>query len=73
MFIKKDLRKIPEILNDKTDDRTSLKLSKRKYEFQGSVKLICNTNSINMLRDLKSLNAYGNEISNLNVRIISNA
>jgi hypothetical protein len=29
MFIKKDLRKIPEILEDENDERHDLKLSKR--------------------------------------------
>jgi hypothetical protein len=29
MFIKKDLRKIPEILEDAEDERRDLKLSKR--------------------------------------------
>ena len=70
MFIKKDLRKISEILSDTADTRTSLRLSKRKFEFQGSVKIICNAASVNRLKELKMLNVYDNEITNLNVRIL---
>ncbi len=67
MFIKKDLRKIEDILSDPNDTREFLKLSKRAFEFQGGVKIICNENSKAALNNLRVLNLYSNSINNLEV------
>ena len=40
MFIKKDTRKIPEILADEGDPRTHLKLARRGAEFADGVKSV---------------------------------
>jgi hypothetical protein len=37
MFIKKDTRKVREILEDSKDERTHLKLARREAEFNGSI------------------------------------
>ena len=65
MFIKKDQRKIDEILADDEDERTSLKLSKRPSEFQGSVEVLCRQSKIASLSRLRFLNLYENSLSNL--------
>ena len=65
MFIKKDLRKIEEILADETDTRDSLKLSKRPGEFQGSVRALCRESRIPALANLRVLNLYENELTSL--------
>eukprot|EP01041_Mallomonas_annulata_P009807 gene9807-20397_t len=65
MFIKKDLRKIDEILSDLSDTRESLKLSKRPAEFQGNVKILCQPTRITSLSNLKALNLYDNSLKSL--------
>ena len=65
MFIKKDQRKIDEILADDEDERTSLKLSKRPSEFQGSVEVLCRQSKMASLSRLRFLNLYENSLSNL--------
>lgn len=65
MFIKKDLRKLDEILNDSQDRRENLKLSKRSAEFDGSIKALCRETRLNALQNLKDLNLYENDLSNL--------
>lgn len=67
MFIKKDRRKIEEILVDPTDSREYLKLSKRAFELQGGVHVVCNKAVVSSgaLNNLKVLNLYNNSISNL--------
>jgi Leucine-rich repeat (LRR) protein len=94
MFIKKDLRKIPQILddavecdtNDNIDEENTdhgsntapdakrtkvqeplreLRLSRRPQEFQGTVKILCQPCCAPKLRQLKSLNLYDCQISNL--------
>lgn len=65
MFIKKDLRKLDEILGDPQDRRESLKLSKRAAEFEGSVKALCRETRVNALQNLRDLNLYENELTNL--------
>eukprot|EP00980_Cylindrotheca_fusiformis_P022962 scaffold9951_cov146-Cylindrotheca_fusiformis.AAC.6 len=91
MFIKKDLRKIPKILDDAIEcvdvadadagDKEmksgvptkkriklqeplqELKLGRRKQEFNGSLKILCQPTYIPKLQQLKSLNLYDCAIS----------
>lgn len=63
MFIKKDLRKIEEILHDKNDKREIMILSKRPAEFQGGVGILCRESNLSYLMDLKVLNLYDNSLS----------
>lgn len=65
MFIKKDLRKIEQILVDSEDDRVSLKLSKRPSEFQGQIGVLCRDSKIGALSNLRFLNLYENSLSSL--------
>jgi Leucine-rich repeat (LRR) protein len=89
MFIKKDLRKIPVILEEasaidespqdlnnasseppaskrvKQNVLTELNLSKRKAEFQGNVRILCQPSHAPSLRNLVSLSLYDCNISSL--------
>lgn len=65
MFIKKDLRKIEEILVDDQDQRTSLKLSKRPAEFKGQVSVLCKESKLEALSNLRFLNLYENSLTSL--------
>jgi Leucine-rich repeat (LRR) protein len=86
MFIKKDLRKIPEILADAankgkentnssstSDDNDNepfvllqdLQLQRRKAEFQGSVRTLCQPSHAPFLTNLQSLSLYDCNISDL--------
>ena len=67
MFIKKDKRKIPQILTDPEDSRDYLKLSKRSFEFQGGVKIICSEANLPALKNLKVFNLYDNCITDISV------
>ena len=87
MFIKKDLRKIPKILDDAIECSSTietntggegesaskraklqeplqeLKLGRRKQEFKGNLKILCQPAYIPKLKHLKSLSLYDCEIS----------
>jgi len=69
MFIKKDLRKINEILADEGDKREVMKLSKRAGEFDGSIRILTGGNEemlkkkLDALSNLKTLNLYDNDIT----------
>lgn len=65
MFIKKDLRKVEEILVDPSDRRESLKLSKRPAEFQGSLQVLCRETRLAALQNLRELNLYENDLTSL--------
>ena len=65
MFIKKDMRKIDEILNDPKDDRTVLKLSKRAPEFEGTLSILTRENRLKALTNLTMVNLYDNSITTL--------
>jgi Leucine-rich repeat (LRR) protein len=65
MFIKKDHRKIDEILSDATDMRVELKLSKRVPEFQGSIQILSHENKIGAYENLRALNLYDNDLSSV--------
>ena len=65
MFIKKDRRKINEIFRDEGTAIEALKLSKRKAEFQGTLRIICQETKVKLLGNLKVLNLYDNDLSNI--------
>lgn len=69
MFIKKDLRKIPVILSDADEKENAiirdLRLQRRKAEFAGSVKILCQPSHAPALNNLQSLSLYECEISNI--------
>lgn len=62
MFIKKDLRKIPEIVRDSQTNESSalteLSLNKRKAEFHGTVKPLCEPAFAPSLSTVTSLSLY---------------
>lgn len=73
MFIKKDYRKIPEILRDTNDPKERLLLTKRSNEFQANVNIICNPRAINVLANLKVLNLYDNNLTSVhNIELLAN-
>lgn len=69
MFIKKDLRKIPQIFAEasKADDEelTELRLSRRPAEFNGSISALIQPSYAPSLDKLTSLSLYECQISNL--------
>ena len=72
MFVKKDLRKIPQILAEATGDNIpdekrlkELRLARRPAEFNGSVTILCQPKYASALRDVVSLSLYDCQISNL--------
>jgi len=65
MFIQRDQRKVDLILADPSSDKRVLKFSNRKEEFSGGVKRLCRDSNLSHLKDLKTLNLYANEISDL--------
>lgn len=65
MFIKKDRRRIDQILEDPEDSRESLVLSKRVPEFQGSTRILLREINIPALKSLRILNLYDNSLSTL--------
>ena len=65
MFVKKDLRKIPEILSsddkskDKTEPLIELKLARRQGEFQGNLNVLCsNPTYIPKFKHLTTVSLY---------------
>ncbi|CAM9727922.1 unnamed protein product [Chrysoparadoxa australica] len=65
MFIKKDGRKIPEILADGKDERKQLQLGRRSNEFKGSLKLLANEGAVARLQNLEKLSVYDCLISSI--------
>lgn len=74
MFVKKDLRKIPQILSegkeavDTNNDEKKLqhlRLGRRPHEFQGSVRLLCQPKYQPALQHLDTLSLYDCQISSL--------
>ena len=63
MFIKKDLRKIDDIFDDKADSREELKLAKRGSEFNGDVRTLFRENRQTGLANLRILNLYDNSLT----------
>ncbi|KAG5178575.1 leucine rich repeat protein [Tribonema minus] len=65
MFIKKDLRKINEILADREDSREELRLGRRSGEFKGGLRVICSPHNIPALAQLRSLSVYDNLLTSI--------
>jgi len=70
MFVKKDERKIPQILSeasaqDRKENLTELRLARRPAEFNGSISILCQPHYANALHDLISLSLYDCQISTL--------
>ena len=68
MFIKKDTRKIGEILADEADPRTQLKLARRAAEFRGvepGVRCLCAERHLPRLQALEMLSLYSNELTSV--------
>lgn len=65
MFIKKDRRRIDQILEDEGDERESMLLSKRAPEFLGSTALLLREINLPALSKLKVLNLYDNSLTSL--------
>jgi Leucine-rich repeat (LRR) protein len=65
MFIKRDLRKIDEILCDPAASKKVLRFANRKAEFAGSIRVLCKESKLPYLTELDTLNIYANDISNL--------
>ncbi len=65
MFIKKDRRKINEIFREEGSAIESLKLSKRKAEFQGTLRIICHESKAKLLGNLKVINLYDNDLNSV--------
>lgn len=65
MFIKKDTRKVPAILEDPEDSRESMYLARREAEFLGEVSILCDMSNIPQLQNLRVLSLYSNKISSL--------
>ena len=63
MFVKKDLRKLEEILSDETDKREILRLSKRAPWFEGTIAKLCG--DFIPLMNLRILNLYNNHLIKL--------
>lgn len=63
MFIKKDTRKLTEILEDESDPKERLILSRRKDFFRGHVKLLCQPRYMSKLPKLHTLSLYDNGIA----------
>mmetsp|Transcript_7961 Transcript_7961/g.14991 ORF Transcript_7961/g.14991 Transcript_7961/m.14991 type:complete len:318 (-) Transcript_7961:152-1105(-) len=82
MFVKKDLRKIPEIFagavdssqEDASKSITELRLARRHAEFNGSIAPLCQPQFRPTLQKLTSLSLYDCQISNLqNFEFLSEA
>lgn len=64
MFVKRDLRKIPEIINlsnnndDESDVLTELKLARRQGEFLGNLNVLCDPIYAQKFRNLTNLSLY---------------
>ena len=65
MFIKRDERKIVQILSDPEDGRSRMLLSKRSHEFDGNLDLLCRESNVKQLKNLRELNLYENQLRSI--------
>ncbi|KAA0147323.1 hypothetical protein FNF27_08023 [Cafeteria roenbergensis] len=65
MFIKRDTRKVPEILVDEDDSRKELKLGRREAEFGGSTEMLLRPANAARLANLEYLSLYHNKLARL--------
>ncbi|CAM9669490.1 unnamed protein product [Scytosiphon promiscuus] len=64
MFVKKDTRKIPDILADDGDEREELHLGRRSSEFvSNGIKVVCSSRHTPRLQKLQKLSLYDNMLS----------
>lgn len=66
MFVKKDTRKVTEILYDEKGTRDNLKLGRREAEFGGGTKLLLDPTHAERLADVQVLSLYDNKLKELN-------
>ncbi|KAK8803236.1 hypothetical protein WA158_000930 [Blastocystis sp. Blastoise] len=66
MFIKKDLRKIPEILDDEYDDCKDLFLARRSPEFQGTIDLLVSNVNKDRFKNTQYLSLNSNMLHTVN-------
>lgn len=64
MFIKRDLRKVLQIIDTDTPE-SSLKLGRREAEFGGSSKLLTDPKHASKLSAVKQCSLYGNNLRKL--------
>ncbi|KAF0690714.1 Aste57867_17909 [Aphanomyces stellatus] len=62
MFVVKDLRKIPEILQDPEDEREQMRLGRRSAEFSGNLDVLCTPSNVTALTKLQKLSLYDNQL-----------
>ncbi|CAM9780683.1 unnamed protein product [Pylaiella littoralis] len=66
MFVKKDIRKIPDILADDNDEREELHLGRRSSEFvSNGIKVVCSSRHTPRLQKLQKLSLYDNMLSGI--------
>eukprot|EP00752_Nemacystus_decipiens_P006856 g6158.t1 len=66
MFVKKDTRKIPDILADPNDEREELHLGRRSSEFvPNGIKVVCSSRHTPRLQKLQRLSLYDNMLSSV--------
>jgi len=65
MFVEKDDRKVEEILSDPKTSKEHLKLAKKKFDFQGTVRVLCKESRLEALATLRVLNLYDNELTSV--------
>jgi Leucine-rich repeat (LRR) protein len=65
MFVKKDTRKVTEILYDANDQRSDLKLARREAEFSAGTRVLFDSTHASQLTNVKYLSLYGNKLTQL--------
>jgi Leucine-rich repeat (LRR) protein len=74
MFVKKDLRKVKEILQDESDPCEKLLLARRGPEFNGSLRILCAPAHVARLSNLRHLSLYGNGLQSASgIELLSDA
>ena len=65
MFIKKDLRKVQEILEDPSDPRKTLKLGRREAQFNGNISVLIDDKYRDALESCEYLSLYNNKLDSI--------
>jgi len=65
MFVKKDLRKIPDILTDPNDSREKMLLARRGPEFDGGIRILFKSYDASAFQNLQVLSLYDNMLQNI--------
>ena len=66
MFIKKDARKLAEIVADASDDRSALKLARRGPEFRGDTRALFTADHAPAFARTRYLSLYNNKLASVN-------